>query len=92
MDKIPSGFIVTGANIASQELLFEQLSENLEEKADAKVVRLRSADASNLKASLKKIIHDITARTTEGDDDLEVAVGRDVRRIFPLFTVFTKPP
>lgn len=84
MDKIPSGFIVTGANIASQELLFEQLSENLEEKADAKVVRLRSADASNLKASLKKIIHDVTTRTIEGDDDLEVAVGRDVRRIFPL--------
>ncbi|KAF2997790.1 hypothetical protein E8E14_003556 [Neopestalotiopsis sp. 37M] len=80
MDKIPSGFIVTGANIASQELLFEQLSENLEEKTDAKVVRLRSADASNLKASLKKIIHDVTARTTEGDDDLEVAAGRDGRR------------
>ncbi|ETS86597.1 hypothetical protein PFICI_00425 [Pestalotiopsis fici W106-1] len=79
-EKIPSGFIVTGANIASQELLFEQLSENLEENADAKVVRLRSADASNLKAALKKIIHDVTARTAEGDDDLEVAMGRDGRR------------
>ncbi|KAI4596111.1 hypothetical protein KJ359_005615 [Pestalotiopsis sp. 9143b] len=79
-EKIPSGFIVTGANIASQDLLFEQLSENLQEEADAKVVRLRSADASNLKAALKKIINDVTARAAEGDDDLEIAVGRDGRR------------
>ncbi|KAH6646418.1 origin recognition complex subunit [Truncatella angustata] len=79
-DKIPSGFIVTGANIASQELLFEQLSETLQDHADAKVVRLRSADASNLKAALKKIIHDVTARATEDGDDLEVAVGKDGRK------------
>jgi origin recognition complex subunit 3 len=77
-DKIPSGFIVTGANIASQELLFEQLSEDLEENSHAKVVRLRSADASNLKATLKKIIHDVTARASVDGDDLEVAVGKDV--------------
>ncbi|KAK6079779.1 origin recognition complex subunit [Seiridium cupressi] len=77
-DKIPSGFIVTGANIASQELLFEQVSETLQACADAKVVRLRSADASNLKAALKKIIHDVTARATGEGDDLEVAIGKDV--------------
>lgn len=77
-EKVPSGFIVTGANIASQELLFEQVADTLQETADAKVVRLRSADASNLKAALKKIIHDVTARSTENGDDLEVAVGKDV--------------
>jgi origin recognition complex subunit 3 len=76
--KIPSAFIITGANIASQELLFDQLSERLQEKADAKVVRLRSGDASNLKAALKKIIHNVTARDSTDDDDLELAVGKDV--------------
>lgn len=79
-EKIPSGFIVTGANIASQELLFEQVAETLQERADAKVVRLRSTDASNLKAALKKIIHTVTARSSEDGDDLEVAVGKDVSR------------
>ncbi|KAM0807214.1 hypothetical protein AB5N19_07553 [Seiridium cardinale] len=79
-DKIPSGFIVTGANIASQELLFEQVSETLQACADAKVIRLRSADASNLKAALKKIIHDVTARATGEGDDLEVAIGKDGRK------------
>jgi origin recognition complex subunit 3 len=78
-DKIPSAFIITGANIASQELLFEQLSETLQQQADAKVVRLRSADASNLKATLKKIIHDVTARATDDGDDLEISLGKDVR-------------
>lgn len=88
-DKIPSGFIVTGANIASQDLLFEQLSENLQEEADAKVVRLRSADASNLKAALKKIINDVTARAAEGDDDVEIAVGRDVSQEILMAILFT---
>lgn len=85
-DKIPSAFIITGANIASQELLFEQLAETLQEQADAKVVRLRSGDASNLKATLKKIIHDITARTTDDADDLEVSLGKDVSRRLRLLS------
>ncbi|RYP93505.1 hypothetical protein DL770_000389 [Monosporascus sp. CRB-9-2] len=71
--KIPSAFIITGPNIASQELLFEQLSETLQTRAKTKAVRLRSGDASNLKALLKKIIHDATARATEEEADLEVA-------------------
>ncbi|KAI1874512.1 hypothetical protein JX265_004720 [Neoarthrinium moseri] len=79
-DKIPSGFIITGANIASQELLFEQLSETLQEDAEAKVVRLRSGDASNLKAALKKIIHEATSRSTDDGDDLDIAVGKDGRK------------
>ncbi|RYP06984.1 hypothetical protein DL764_002807 [Monosporascus ibericus] len=78
--KVPSAFIITGPNIASQELLFEQLSETLQTRAKTKAVRLRSGDASNLRALLKKIIHDATARATEEDTDLEVAMGKDGRK------------
>ncbi|OTB18397.1 hypothetical protein K445DRAFT_315203 [Daldinia sp. EC12] len=78
--KIPSAFIITGPNLASQDLLFEQLSEALQIQADAKVVRLRSGDASNLKAVLKKIIHDVTARETDDENDLELATGKDGRK------------
>ncbi|KAI1447983.1 origin recognition complex subunit 3 N-terminus-domain-containing protein [Annulohypoxylon stygium] len=79
-DKIPSAFIITGPNLASQDLLFEQLSESLQHQVDARVVRLRSGDASNLKAVLKKIIHDVTARDTNDEDDLELAAGKDGRK------------
>ncbi|KAI2467714.1 origin recognition complex subunit 3 N-terminus-domain-containing protein [Annulohypoxylon bovei var. microspora] len=78
--KIPSAFIITGPNLASQDLLFEQLSESLQHQVDAKVVRLRSGDASNLKAVLKKIIHDVTARETDDEDDLQLAAGKDGRK------------
>ncbi|KAI1466858.1 origin recognition complex subunit 3 N-terminus-domain-containing protein [Daldinia caldariorum] len=78
--KIPSAFIITGPNLASQDLLFEQLSEALQVQVDAKVVRLRSGDASNLKAVLKKIIHDVTARETDDENDLELATGKDGRK------------
>ena len=37
-----------------------------------------SAEAPNLKASLKKIIRDVTRRASESEDDVEVAVGQDV--------------
>lgn len=76
--KIPSAFIITGPNLASQDLLFEQLSETLQLQLDAKVVRLRSGDASNLKAVLKKIIHDVTARETDAENEMELATGKDV--------------
>ena len=82
-DKIPSAFIITGPNIASQDLLFDQLSEALQTRAKSATVRLRSGDASNLKAVLKKIIHDVTASTADEGDDLEVAVGKDVRLHLP---------
>ncbi|KAI1759749.1 origin recognition complex subunit 3 N-terminus-domain-containing protein [Hypoxylon sp. FL1150] len=79
-DKIPSAFIITGPNLASQDLLFEQFSETLQSQADAKVVRLRSGDASNLKAVLKKIIHDVTAREADDENDLELAMDKDGRK------------
>ncbi|KAK4218750.1 origin recognition complex subunit 3 N-terminus-domain-containing protein [Rhypophila decipiens] len=83
--KIPAAFIITGPNIASQDLLFEQLAESLSETAQARVVRLRAAGAPNLKAALKKIIRDAAAggvkeeEETEGDG-AEVSVGGDGRK------------
>ncbi|KAI0008029.1 origin recognition complex subunit 3 N-terminus-domain-containing protein [Xylariaceae sp. FL0662B] len=78
--KIPSAFIITGPSIASQDLLFEQLSETLQVRVNAKVVRLRSGDAPNIKAVLKKIIHDVTARENEDENDMELATSKDGRK------------
>lgn len=65
-DKIPSAFIITGPNIASQNLLFEQLSESLQSSSQSKFVRLRSSEASTLKAALKKTLRDVM-----DDDELD---------------------
>ncbi|KAK3362945.1 origin recognition complex subunit 3 N-terminus-domain-containing protein [Lasiosphaeria hispida] len=81
--KIPAGFIITGPNIASQDLLFEQLAETLCKGSQTRFVRLRSAEAPNLKAALKKIIRDATVRVAGDDeegDDVEVSVGQDGRK------------
>lgn len=56
--KIPTGLITTGPNIASQTLLFEQLSERLRTEINGPVVILRSSDSLNLKALLKQVIRD----------------------------------
>ena len=80
-DKIPCALIVTGTNIASQDLLFEQLSESLQQSSQSKFVRLRSSEATTLKATLKKVIRDVTDRVSAGDDDdddLQAANGQDV--------------
>lgn len=81
--KIPAALIVTGPNIASQDLLFEQLAESLAEEGGVgggpgRCVRLRAAEAPNLKATLKKIIRDVTRQVSGDDDDAELAVGKDV--------------
>lgn len=77
--KIPAALIVTGPNIASQDLLFEQLEESLGPSVQGRVARLRSAEAPNLKVTLKKIIRDVTRQAAEGDDrDGELAMGKDV--------------
>ncbi|KAI0913735.1 origin recognition complex subunit 3 N-terminus-domain-containing protein [Ustulina deusta] len=78
--KIPSAFIITGPNIASQDLLFEQLSGTLQHEASAQVVRLRSGDASNLKAVLRKIIHDIVLNDSAAGDELDLATSKDGRK------------
>jgi origin recognition complex subunit 3 len=86
MDRIPSAFIITGPNIASQDLLFEQLSEtlqSLDETTPSKFVRLRSSDATTLKSTLKKIIRDATSKPSENsedDVDLQIKEGQPGRR------------
>jgi hypothetical protein len=67
--KIPTGLIVTGPSIALQELLFSQLAERLKFNAEVLVVVLRSSDATNLKAVLKKLIRDVSNR--KHDDCVE---------------------
>ncbi|KAK0733876.1 origin recognition complex subunit 3 N-terminus-domain-containing protein [Lasiosphaeria miniovina] len=69
--QIPAGIIITGPNIASQDLLFEQLADTLCKATQARFVRLRSAEAPNLKAALKKIIKDARASGRDDDDDTD---------------------
>ncbi|TQV95700.1 origin recognition complex subunit [Cordyceps javanica] len=69
-DKIPTAFIVTGTNIASQDLLFEQLSETLQ-SGSGRFVRLRSTEAGSLKAVLKRIIRTGTSKATGDEEDTE---------------------
>ncbi|TDZ27022.1 Origin recognition complex subunit 3 [Colletotrichum orbiculare MAFF 240422] len=78
--KIPTAFVITGPNIASQDLLFEQLSETLQESTRSKFVRLKSSEASNIKAALKKIVEDATSSGSLDDEDAEVAFGDDGRK------------
>lgn len=78
--KIRAALIVTGPNISSQGLLFEQLAEGLGDSSKGTFVRLRSAEAPNLKTTLKKIIRDATQRSSEHGDDAELSVGKDVSR------------
>ena len=61
---------MTGPNIASQELLFSQLAEQIKAESNCHsiVVNLRSGDATNLKAILKKIIRDATNEEHEDED------------------------
>ncbi|UKZ46589.1 hypothetical protein TrVGV298_000794 [Trichoderma virens] len=83
-DKIPSAFIITGPNIASQDLLFEQLSDSLQRSSPSKFIRLRSSEATNLKNALKKIIQDATSKTlvVDGEEDLQLGQGSN-RRYLP---------
>jgi origin recognition complex subunit 3 len=75
---VPTGFIVTGPNIASQGLLFQQLSERLKTEVNGPVVTLRSGGASNLKASLKQLIRDATNQRLN-DEGEGVLYDKDVR-------------
>lgn len=90
-DKIPSAFIITGPNIDSQSLLFEQISETLQQSSQSKFIRLRSTETSTVKAALKKIIRDATSRSGGPDDeDLQVAAGPDVSSFGSIFA-FARP-
>ncbi|KAF8856979.1 hypothetical protein BDZ45DRAFT_691317 [Acephala macrosclerotiorum] len=80
-ETIPTGFIATGPNIASQGLLFEQLSGHLKAEVNGPVVVLRSGDASNLKAILKKVIRDATNQKISLDEDDKFTIGPGGRKL-----------
>jgi origin recognition complex subunit 3 len=68
--------------MASQNLLFEQLSESLQKTPQSRFVRLRSSEATSLKTTLKKIIRDVTnpASAADEEDDIQIGNGQDVGR------------
>ncbi|KAM3089249.1 Origin recognition complex subunit 3 [Clarireedia jacksonii] len=80
-DKVPAGFIVTGPNIASQDLLFGQLSSRLSTEINGPVVTLRSGEASNLKMLLKKLIRDITNQKAHDEDEVANFLEQDGRKL-----------
>jgi origin recognition complex subunit 3 len=81
---VPAGFIVTGPNIASQSVLFNQLSERLKTEINGPIVTLRSGDASNLKAALKQLIRDATNQRSTDEEDEGVPFEQEVRVMFLL--------
>ncbi|KAK8089047.1 origin recognition complex subunit [Apiospora hydei] len=78
--RIPSALIITGANMASQSLLFGQLSDSLQARARAKVVLLRSGDASNLKAALRRIILEVVANPSDAGEEQDLSLDNDGKR------------
>lgn len=62
---------MTGPNIASQGLLFNQLSDRLRSQINGPVVTLRSGDASNFKAVLKRFIRDATNQKANEEEEEE---------------------
>lgn len=78
-DRIPTGLIVTGPNIASQDLIFGQLSNDFRSTNDVIVVNLRSGDAPNLKTALKKLVRESTSQTIEDDENTRTISQEDVK-------------
>ncbi|KAL3423541.1 origin recognition complex subunit [Phlyctema vagabunda] len=78
---IPTGFIVTGPNIASQGLLFKQLSDRLQAEVNGPTVTLQSGDASNLKAALKRLIRDATNQKPAEDDEESNLLDQNGRKL-----------
>jgi len=79
--KIPTALVLAGPNIASHELLFEQLAQRIRNQdRTGPVVALTSKDATNLKTTLRKLIRDATQQD-EGVDDEEEDIVRKVGRV-----------
>ncbi|KAK0118781.1 hypothetical protein ONS95_007663 [Cadophora gregata] len=81
LDRLPTGFVVTGPNITSQGLLFNQLCTHLKSEIDGPVVILRSGDASNLKAVLKQFIRDATNQGPGEEEEESHSSHRDGRKL-----------
>ncbi|CZS94593.1 hypothetical protein WAI453_013319 [Rhynchosporium graminicola] len=80
-EKVPTGFVVTGPNITSQGLLFNQLAAHLKSEVNGPVVILRSGDASNLKAILKQLLRDATNQKLSMNDDEDISAHKDGRKL-----------
>lgn len=74
--KLPAAFIILGPASTTDMLLFRQL-EALSRTASSgddgrvrRMVRLRAAEAPNLRATLKAIVQEVTAATAADDDEV----------------------
>nr|CDP23756.1 Putative origin recognition complex subunit 3 [Podospora anserina S mat+] len=67
--RVPAGFIITGPNIAGQDLLFSQLGDVLAERGEGRVrfVRLKAGEVGNLKGGLKRIVREGMGGVEGGD-------------------------
>lgn len=68
-EKLPTGLILAGPNIAGHEKLFDQLAARVAVENVGPVVILRSGHASNLKTVLKQLIKSATSRKEGFDED-----------------------
>ncbi|KAK6335960.1 hypothetical protein TWF730_003334 [Orbilia blumenaviensis] len=74
-EKLPTGLILTGPNIASHGVLFQQIESRIQSVDKlGRVAILTSKDSSNLKNVLKKIIRCVTEIHDGFDDEDEVVV------------------
>ncbi|KAG0636478.1 origin recognition complex subunit 3 N-terminus-domain-containing protein [Tuber brumale] len=78
--KIPTALVLAGPNIASHELLFEQLAQRIRSQdRTGPVVVLTSKDATNLKTTLRKLIRDATQQDEGVDDEEEDIVRKSTK-------------
>ncbi|CAZ84501.1 unnamed protein product [Tuber melanosporum] len=78
--KIPTALVLAGPNIASHELLFEQLAQRIRSQdRTGPVVVLTSKDATNLKTILRKLIRDATQQDEGVDDEEEDIVRKSTK-------------
>ncbi|KAF3165355.1 hypothetical protein EYR41_008561 [Orbilia oligospora] len=83
-EKLPTGLILTGPNIAAHGVLFEQIESRIQGvDKRGRVVILTSKDSSNLKNVLKKIIRCVTEihdGFVDEDDIVEAKSGKNPSR------------
>ncbi|EPS38593.1 hypothetical protein H072_7681 [Dactylellina haptotyla CBS 200.50] len=83
-EKLPTGLILTGPNIAAHGILFEQINTRIQNvDRHGRVAILTSKDSSNLKNVLKKVIRlvtEIQSGEDEEDEILEPQGGRSTSR------------
>lgn len=68
-EKLPTGLILAGPNIAGHAKLFDQLAARVALENVGPVVILRSGHASNLKTVLKQLIKAATSQTQGLEED-----------------------